>query len=450
MRIVMAGRYGARLALALFVTAVIGVSLLTMPGYASNAPSCSGVLTLLAAPPYVTAGTPVTFTASASGCTNPDPMYEFWMRPSTSSTWSMVQTFSISNLFNWDTTGISGDYYISVWAKDAASLTSTFDTKVTVAYRVYPARTASCTGVTLTAAPPYQSVSGTQVTFTANATGCTNASPLYEFWMRTDISNTWTRVQSYSTNNLYRWDTSRIPGGYYISVWAKDAASTAATLDVYNTTHYIAYVASCPLVTLSSSPASPQAAGTAVTFTAITSSSSPPTYSYPNPDPLYEYWLRPASSDAWSVVQAYSTNNLFHWNTSGLSGSFYVSVWAKDAASATATFDVKETVAYQVTGASCTSVAVSSAPTSVVHGSGTHVTVTASATGCTNSPRYEFWMRPAGSTRWQLVQGYGTSASYDWNSSGALAGTVYFSAWARDANSTASYDTFASTPVTVS
>jgi hypothetical protein len=78
------------------------------------------------------------------------------------------------------------------------------------------------------------------------------------------------------------------------------------------------------------------------------------------------------------------------------------------------------------------------------------VTITGAATGCTNvNPRYEFWMRPATSSTWQLVQGYSTSATYDWNSTGAAAGTVYFGVWVTDANSPKTVDAVSSTPVTV-
>src|SRR5439155_22173406 len=71
---------------------------------------------------------------------------------------------------------------------------------------------------------------------------------------------------------------------------------------------------------------------------------------------------------------------------------------------------------------------------------GTSVTVTATASGC-GSPVYKFCMRPATSSTWQLVQGYSTSATYRWNTSGAPAGTVYFGVWVRDAKSTAASDT---------
>jgi hypothetical protein len=58
-------------------------------------------------------------------------------------------------------------------------------------------------------------------------------------------------------------------------------------------------------------------------------------------------------------------------------------------------------------------------------------------------------MRPASETNWQLVQGYSTSATYDWNTTGAAAGTVYFGVWVRDASNSAAYDKTVSLSVTV-
>jgi hypothetical protein len=149
------------------------------------------------------------------------------------------------------------------------------------------------------------------------------------------------------------------------------------------------------------------------------------------------------------MVQWYGTSATYDWNSTGAAaGTVYLGVHARDANS-TAAYDAVASTPVTVTTPSCASVSISASPTSVAHGSGTHVTITAAATGCTNSPRYEFWLRPASSSTWQLVQGYGTSATYDWNSTGALPGTVYLGVHVRDANSTASYDAVASTPVTV-
>src|SRR5206468_9520186 len=95
----------------------------------------------------------------------------------------------------------------------------------------------------------------------------------------------------------------------------------------------------------------------------------------------------------------------------------------------------------------CRSPGVNTAPASPV-AAGTTVTVTGSATGCSN-PVYELWLRPAGSSTWQLVQAYSSSPTFRWNSTGAADGTVYLGVHVRDAGSTAAYDAVTSTAMTV-
>src|SRR5205814_9417556 len=101
---------------------------------------------------------------------------------------------------------------------------------------------------------------------------------------------------------------------------------------------------------------------------------------------------------------------------------------------------------------SCAGVSVSPSPAArSTHGARAHVPVSPLTSSCTNaSPLYEFWMLPAGSTTWVIVRGYSTSASYDWNTTGAPAGTERFGVWIRDAASTAPYDTFIGIAYTLS
>lgn len=159
-----------------------------------------------------------------------------------------------------------------------------------------------------------------------------------------------------------------------------------------------------------------------------------------------------AGTNTWIVQQPYSTSNTWTWNSTGAAaGVEYLGAWVKDAGTSNA-YDQLASIPYTVTTPSCASVTVSASPTTVVYSSsgGTHVTVTAAATGCSTSPRYEFWLRPASSGTWQLVQAYSTSSTYDWNSTGAAVGTVYLGVHVRDANSTnPNGDSVANTPVTV-
>jgi hypothetical protein len=148
-------------------------------------------------------------------------------------------------------------------------------------------------------------------------------------------------------------------------------------------------------------------------------------------NPRYQFWLLPPGG-AWTLVQPYSSNNSFLWNTSGLAaGTYLFSVWARDVGRSTS-YDGYATLSYQLTTTPCSAVSVTQSPaTTATHGS--TVTITASATGCSN-PRFEIWILPPGGT-WTLLQGYTGSGTYMWNTSGYATGTYTFSIWARDASS---------------
>jgi nicotinamide mononucleotide (NMN) deamidase PncC len=258
--------------------------------------------------------------------------------------------------------------------------------------------------------------------------------------MRDASSSTWQTVQAYSTSATYRWNSSGAPAGtVYFGVWAKDATSTASA-DVYSSSPYTLF-SPCTSAALAFSPASPlpRGSGTQVTVSASASGC---------PNPRYQFVMRPASSSTWQIVQAYSTSPTYRWNSNGApAGTVYFGVWARDAASP-ATADVYSSAPYAVVS-TCSSATLSfSPPPPLVHGSGAQVSISASASGCP-SPLYQFVMRPASSSTWQVVQAYSTSPTYHWNSNGAPAGTVYFGVWVRDAASTASADVYSSTPYTL-
>ena len=176
------------------------------------------------------AGTAVTVSGVASGCTN--PLYQFWILAPGSSTWTLAQAYSSNATFNWSTTGplTAGVYHFSVWVRDTSSAGATgtsmgtFDAFVGVAYTL---TSTPCTSVTASATPPSPSVHGAAISFTGVATGC--ASPLYEFWILTPGSSTWTVVQAYSASPTLNWSTTGLPAGTYrVSVWVRDASSSGA------------------------------------------------------------------------------------------------------------------------------------------------------------------------------------------------------------------------------
>lgn len=401
----------------------------------SHFASCTGVSVAAAPNSPANIGTQLTLTASAVGC--PNPLYEFWVRPATSSTWQLLQTYSTSPTYQWNSSGAPlGIVYLGVWARDAAS-TAPADAYGSTPYTL----TLACTSAALAFSPPapLASGSGTSVTITASAAGCPN--PRYEFWMRPATSTTWQLVQTYSSSPTYRWNSRGAPAGViYFGVWARDESSTASA-DVYSSTPYTLF-SPCTSAGLSFAPASPLPVGSGTPVTITPSSSG-------CANPVYEFWMRPATSTTWQLLQPYSANASYKWNSTGApAGLVYFGVWARDSAS-TASADVYSSTPYTLFSPCAAPTLSFSPPSPLVHGSGTLVTITASSSGCT-SPTYEFWMRPATSTTWQLIQPYSTSPTYRWNSSGATAGTVYFGVWARDAASTAFADVYGSTPYVLS
>jgi len=67
-------------------------------------------------------GTSVSFTATAGGCPNPNPVYEFWVLAPGASSWTLAQAYSTANTFSWNTAGKArGIYQVAVWLRDASS-----------------------------------------------------------------------------------------------------------------------------------------------------------------------------------------------------------------------------------------------------------------------------------------------------------------------------------------
>jgi hypothetical protein len=286
------------------------------------------------------------------------------------------------------------------------------------------------------------------VQVTGTAAGCPN--PLYEFWILTPNGIDWSLAQAYSSANTFNWTTTgQAAGGYSFLVRARDATSPGTntdrlgTFDAYAGIAYKLGPGACASVTESASPPSQALSGTQVTLAGIASGC---------PSPQYEFWMLAQGSSTWHMVQGYSASASYQWNSTGaLAGTEHFGVWVRDASSS-ASYDAFTSIPYSVTTPACASVTASASPVSPsAHGTGVQVTITGVAAGCTNAnPQYEFWMLAQGSSTWQLVSGYSTSASYLWNTNGAPAGTERFGVWIRDANSPAAYDAFVGLNYTLS
>jgi hypothetical protein len=428
-------------------TAPVSSAASAQVAYTLSACSAVTLATNPASPQLPGASVVLTGTATCPGTAQ----YRFSITPPGGAL-GVVQDYGAANTHTWNTAGLPvGWYGLRVDARNAGGLTSS----EVVATMQFAVAEPACTTPTVSIDPPTPQGTGTMVSFTATTTTCPH--PLFEFWLAPPgPTSPWIRGQDYSPSPTWRWNTTGAPpADYRVEVWVRDtmsgviSGSDRGTYDAFVDITDTVTATPCAAPTVTAAPPSPGSSGTAVAITGSATCS--------HASPLYEFWMRVGSTGAAQLVQPYSTNATYNWNSTGAgAGTVNFDVWVRDASSvgtnrsSLGSYDATTTFPYSIVVPSCASVSVTAAPTSVSYGSGTHLTMTAVAAGCTNpSPLYQFVMRPASQPTWQVVQRYSSSATYDWNSTGAAAGTVYFGVWVKDARSPAAYDAVASTPVAV-
>jgi len=187
----------------------VGSATLTLTG-------CSAA-TLSPATPSQAAGTTFSFTASSTGCLN--PRYAFWVQYPNGS-WYFLQDFGGPS-FSWNTGGLApGTYNVHVWVNTQGN-----------GYDSVGSATATLTGCTAAALSPASASSpaGTNITFTASATGCAN--PTFEFWLQ-DPGGTWHFMRAYSTTATWSWNsTGWAKGAYTVHVWANQQGADMSTYE---------------------------------------------------------------------------------------------------------------------------------------------------------------------------------------------------------------------------
>jgi hypothetical protein len=166
---------------------------------------------------YAVLGNTVHFTATAQ-CAGP-ARYQFWVAPSGQG-YTLGQSWSTNNTFNWDTAGLGAGYWnVIVQVTDAAF------------YDAYQARTstsfilnhyAACTGASLTSDDPdYKAIPGQSVEWTGSST-CDGPAEYRFVFRRPD--GVWVEMQPWSSSNTFTWDTTGQPlGSWNMRLWVRDA-----------------------------------------------------------------------------------------------------------------------------------------------------------------------------------------------------------------------------------
>ncbi len=283
------------------------------------------VTSLTASVPLPTiVGTPITWTATASGGTGPLE-YQFW-RFKQATGWVIVQPFSSANTFSWTPSASDvGTYVIQVWVRQIGSV-ATYDAwRGTDYFTINPRPVAVLTSFLQTPLPP--TTTGVPITWSAAATGGT-AVPEYKFWLLS--SGAWTVLRDYALAPTVTW-TPSVPGRYAVQVWVRSSGSTSAYEDWRGTELFtITDSANVFITDFSANVTFPATVTHPITWTATAGGGAPPV--------SYKFW-RYRQGTGWTMVRDYSTDPSFTWTPAvGEEGTYAMQVWVRSAFS-TAAFD---------------------------------------------------------------------------------------------------------------
>ena len=269
--------------------------------FAIGAPASSVTLTSNLVAPQAP-GTPVTWTASASGGQAPYT-YRFIVWDGVA--WADARAWGASNVFTWTPAVANPDFKVAVLVRSAWN-TGPNEVSVTKPFAIRP----FVTSLPIYADLVSPQATSTTVTFSASAIG--GQGPYQYLWAVHD-GVSWTTTQTWSNRAEFSWKPGT-PGNYRVLVKARSAWNQGAA-EIFTEKPFQLLPAATSVTQTPNVPA-PQLVDHAVTFTAVATGGQGP----------YQYrWL----VDSF-VRRDWSTSNVFSW-TPDSSGWHTVKVQARGA-----------------------------------------------------------------------------------------------------------------------
>ncbi len=267
-------------------------------------------------------GTAITWTATVTGGSG-SYQYQYTRRQTPSASFVVVQPYGTGASYTW-TPGPAdvGTYEVAIQVRNTG-LTAPFEASgVAAPFTITANAPLQVTAVTANRTSP-QPV-GPAITWTATVTGG-SGSYQYRFWRRT--TGAYAIVQDYGPSATLTWTPGPADvGTHQVAVWVRNAGSSAQVEAGGVATPFTVTAGASPIqvTALTANRASPQPAGTPITWTATVIGGSG---SY-----QYRFWRR--TTGAYTIVQDYGPSTTLTWTPGpGDVGTHQVAVWVRNAGS---------------------------------------------------------------------------------------------------------------------
>jgi FtsP/CotA-like multicopper oxidase with cupredoxin domain len=394
-------------------------------------PEATGASATFSVPSPQLIGTTVKITGAGQGGTGTYE-YKYYVR-ATGGTFQLLRDWSTSNVYNWNTTGLTaGTYTLQV---DVRSLGSTSMYGAWTNYS-YTLNVPEATGASATFSVPSPQVIGTTVKITGAGQGGTGTYE-YKYYVKSAVG-TFQLLRDWSTSNVYNWNTTGLTAGTYtLQVDVRSLGSTsmygAWTNYSYTVKVYSFNVPEATGASATFSVPSPQLAGTTVK---ITGAGQGGTGTYE-----YKYYVKSAGG-TFQLLRDWSTSNVYNWNTTGLTAGTYTLQVDVRSLGSTSMYGASTNYSYtvKVSLVNVPEATAASATFSVPspQSAGTTVKITGAGQGGTGTYEYKYYVKSAGGT-FQLLRDWSTSNVYNWNTTGLTAGTYTLQVDVRSVGSTSMY-----------